>query len=383
MGLADRFIRHAGGRYLQLFGNHEGQRFTDLHLRHAGPLPRETLETIQRWRADGRAHLAVALDTQELGPLLVTHAGLSPQASARPGRSRHGGGRRPAHRAVGGARRRPRLHPGAAGAGDGFHPGVTWGEPADVYTDWLAEADPPPFGQVHGHASAWSWKHRRWRKRTPAAVRAAGVLRRCRPVPRPGPDRGPGLRGHRPRPPGGAPPTVGPAPPDDRPGAVRARHRRTGTGHRGPQDRSVPPMRNADRRLDVVVFGATSFVGEILCRHLVERHGTDGPLRWAIAGRSATKLDAVARSTGADVERIVADAADAHALADLAGATRVVVSTVGPYALYGSPSGRGGGRGGHRLLRPHRRDPVDAGHDRRPPGPGRGVRSPDRARLRV
>ena len=96
-------------------------------------------------------------------------------------------------------------------------------------------------------------------------------------------------------------------------------------------------MRNADRRLDVVVFGATSFVGEILCRHLVERHGTDGPLRWAIAGRSATKLDAVARSTGADVERIVADAADADALADLAGATRVVVSTVGPYALYGSP----------------------------------------------
>lgn len=96
-------------------------------------------------------------------------------------------------------------------------------------------------------------------------------------------------------------------------------------------------MRNADRRLDVVVFGATSFVGEILCRHLVERHGTDGPLRWAIAGRSAAKLDAVARSSGADVERIVADATDATALADLADATRVVVSTVGPYALYGSP----------------------------------------------
>ncbi|MGI9578823.1 MAG: saccharopine dehydrogenase family protein [Microthrixaceae bacterium] len=96
-------------------------------------------------------------------------------------------------------------------------------------------------------------------------------------------------------------------------------------------------MSNNDRKFDLVVFGATSFVGEITCRHLVERHGTDGPLRWAIAGRSATKLDEVARSTGADVERIVADAADESALADMAASTRVVISTVGPYALYGSP----------------------------------------------
>jgi short subunit dehydrogenase-like uncharacterized protein len=100
---------------------------------------------------------------------------------------------------------------------------------------------------------------------------------------------------------------------------------------------SVTAMGDGDRRLDVVVFGATSFVGQILCRHLVERHGSDGPLRWAIAGRSADKLRSVARDTGADVEQIVADAADGAALADLAAATKVVVSTVGPYALYGSP----------------------------------------------
>ncbi|MEZ5180099.1 MAG: saccharopine dehydrogenase NADP-binding domain-containing protein [Acidimicrobiales bacterium] len=93
----------------------------------------------------------------------------------------------------------------------------------------------------------------------------------------------------------------------------------------------------ADRRLDVVVFGATSFVGQILCRHLVERHGPAGSLRWAIAGRSLAKLEAVARDTGAEVERIVVDAADEAGLADLAAATRVVVSTVGPYARYGSP----------------------------------------------
>ena len=88
---------------------------------------------------------------------------------------------------------------------------------------------------------------------------------------------------------------------------------------------------------DIIVFGATSFVGEILCRHLVARHGTKGPLRWAIAGRSATKLDHVATSTGADVERFVLDAADTKALGVLTNSTKLVISTVGPYALYGSP----------------------------------------------
>ena len=74
----------------------------------------------------------------------------------------------------------------------------------------------------------------------------------------------------------------------------------------------------SDRPHDLVVFGATSFVGQILCRHLVERHGVDGSLRWAIAGRSAAKLDQVAADTGADVERIVVDATDVAGLASLA-----------------------------------------------------------------
>ena len=92
----------------------------------------------------------------------------------------------------------------------------------------------------------------------------------------------------------------------------------------------------ADRTYDVVVFGATSFVGQILCRYLVGRHGNDGGLRWAIAGRNADKLASVAEATGADVPRIVADAASRGALDELARSSLVVVSTVGPYALYGS-----------------------------------------------
>ncbi|MEM7274448.1 MAG: saccharopine dehydrogenase NADP-binding domain-containing protein [Actinomycetota bacterium] len=92
----------------------------------------------------------------------------------------------------------------------------------------------------------------------------------------------------------------------------------------------------SDRPYDLVVFGATSFVGDILCRYLVRRHGTGGDLTWAIAGRSATKLEATANATGADVPRIVTDATDPEAVAALVDSTRLVISTVGPYALYGS-----------------------------------------------
>lgn len=94
---------------------------------------------------------------------------------------------------------------------------------------------------------------------------------------------------------------------------------------------------------DVVVFGATSFVGRILCRHLAERHGFggDGPegLTWAVAGRSRAKLDALIDDLGDGAEALdvhVADAMDADDMRRLADAARVVVSTVGPYALYGS-----------------------------------------------
>ncbi len=109
-----------------------------------------------------------------------------------------------------------------------------------------------------------------------------------------------------------------------------------------PTPPSSPVTRDTDRRLDLIVFGATSFVGQILCRVLVERHGVGGAssgqdqLQWAIAGRSADKLAAVAKATGADVECIVADASSPDDMAALVAAAHVVVSTVGPYALHGS-----------------------------------------------
>ena len=94
-------------------------------------------------------------------------------------------------------------------------------------------------------------------------------------------------------------------------------------------------MTRNSRTHDIVLFGATSFVGQILTKHLVERHADTG-LKWAIAGRSADKLASVAAETGAEVDRIVVDADDASGLAEMCAHTNLVISTVGPYALYGS-----------------------------------------------
>lgn len=92
---------------------------------------------------------------------------------------------------------------------------------------------------------------------------------------------------------------------------------------------------------DLVVFGATSFVGQILTHYLSEHfNGQAEPLRWAIAGRSESKLNELKRSLGAAgqaLPTIVADAANEVQLKALCAQTRVVVSTVGPYALYGEP----------------------------------------------
>jgi len=99
-------------------------------------------------------------------------------------------------------------------------------------------------------------------------------------------------------------------------------------------------MTAAPRTHDLVVFGATSFVGQILARYLYKEFGLRGRLRWAIAGRSQAKLEELRRSLGpgaAKLPIVVADAADEAALSTMCVGTRVVASTVGPYALYGEP----------------------------------------------
>ena len=95
---------------------------------------------------------------------------------------------------------------------------------------------------------------------------------------------------------------------------------------------------SSDRRLHIVLFGATGYTGTLVADYLAR---SLTPIRWAIAGRNADKLEAVKAElpsgpAGAP-EVIVADANDPAALAQMAAETRVVISTVGPYICYGEP----------------------------------------------
>jgi short subunit dehydrogenase-like uncharacterized protein len=92
------------------------------------------------------------------------------------------------------------------------------------------------------------------------------------------------------------------------------------------------------KKYDVVVFGATSFVGKILVEYLATKYGKDAGFTWAIAGRSAKKLEALKQSLGGvatGLPTIIADSSDETSLKSLCASARVIVSTVGPYALYG------------------------------------------------
>jgi short subunit dehydrogenase-like uncharacterized protein len=90
-------------------------------------------------------------------------------------------------------------------------------------------------------------------------------------------------------------------------------------------------MPRADRKYDIVLYGASGFTG----RQTVEycRRFAPSGLRWAIAGRSRAKLDSI-NSVGVDV--LVADAQDDDALNRLAAQASVVATTAGPFSLYGT-----------------------------------------------
>jgi short subunit dehydrogenase-like uncharacterized protein len=91
-----------------------------------------------------------------------------------------------------------------------------------------------------------------------------------------------------------------------------------------------------DQKYDIIIFGATSFVGQIMTRYIKQKFN-DNSLSWAIAGRSKEKLKKLTKEINAsEIETIVADANDENAINAMCNRAKVVVSTVGPYALYGS-----------------------------------------------
>ncbi len=97
----------------------------------------------------------------------------------------------------------------------------------------------------------------------------------------------------------------------------------------------------SDRELDLVLFGATGFTGRLTAEYLA-RHRADG-LRWALAGRNRDKLEGVREHLATvddrlgDLPLLTADVTDDVSLKDVAQRARVVITTVGPYLLYGEP----------------------------------------------
>ncbi len=90
------------------------------------------------------------------------------------------------------------------------------------------------------------------------------------------------------------------------------------------------------RDYELIVYGATGFTGQLVAEYLASRPGP--PTRWALAGRNLDKLATVRDAVGApaDIALLRVDAEDAATLRAMADRTEVVLSTVGPYQLYGS-----------------------------------------------
>mmetsp|Transcript_1177 Transcript_1177/g.1917 ORF Transcript_1177/g.1917 Transcript_1177/m.1917 type:complete len:420 (+) Transcript_1177:31-1290(+) len=90
--------------------------------------------------------------------------------------------------------------------------------------------------------------------------------------------------------------------------------------------------------LDIVIYGATGFTGRLVSDYMNTRYGVNKDIKWAMAGRNKMKLQEVRDelSISPDVPLIVADASNKASLDDLVSSTRVVLTTVGPYQLYGN-----------------------------------------------
>ena len=88
-----------------------------------------------------------------------------------------------------------------------------------------------------------------------------------------------------------------------------------------------------DRKYEIIVYGATGFTGQICCKYLRDNYKD---LVWAMAGRNEEKLAQVKSDFNLECDVVVADGGDLESLRSLASKTKVVLSTAGPFARYGS-----------------------------------------------
>ena len=94
----------------------------------------------------------------------------------------------------------------------------------------------------------------------------------------------------------------------------------------------------SDKSFDVVIYGATGFTGKLVVEYMQEKYGNDEGISWAIAGRSEEKLNSVREElkVGSNVRQLLVDSNDTDSIASMVQQTKCVLTTVGPYQLYGA-----------------------------------------------
>ena len=94
-------------------------------------------------------------------------------------------------------------------------------------------------------------------------------------------------------------------------------------------------MTNLSREFDLIIYGATGYTGRLVAEYIAAQHKD---ISWAMAGRNKDKLASVRdeMAISKNVPLIIADSADEAALAQMVSRTKAVITTVGPYQLYGT-----------------------------------------------
>ena len=93
----------------------------------------------------------------------------------------------------------------------------------------------------------------------------------------------------------------------------------------------------SDKNFDVVVYGATGFTGKLVVEYMLNQYGSDQSISWAMAGRSHEKLIAVRDALGVspDIPLLTVDSDDEESIKQMVQQAQCVLTTVGPYQLYG------------------------------------------------
>ena len=96
-------------------------------------------------------------------------------------------------------------------------------------------------------------------------------------------------------------------------------------------------LNSANKKYDLVIFGATGFTGKLVVEYILSKYAGNSEIKWAMAGRNLEKLADVRDELNAPIDTplIEANGNDVDSIANLVKQTAVVITTVGPYQIYG------------------------------------------------